>query len=897
MDTRPVVRKKRGISPVWTLPLIALLICGWILFRAYQNAGIEITIYFEDASGITAGKTQIVSRGIPVGLVKEVKPDLDKHRICTTVKMDKEMGKYLMKDTTFWIVRPELSAARVYGLETILSGSYIGVQTGISTEPEREFTGLSTPPPVSANAPGLHLFLKADALRSIQVGSGIYYRNIRIGTVQTYSLENDDNVIINTYIEPAYSHLVREGSRFRNASGFGISGKLTDLKFHVESIASLIMGGIVLDTPEPLESSPPSRNGQTFTLYKDIDASRYVVPMSLRLSSSNGITEGVTKVIYHGMNAGIVDNIEFNNDAQHMVTAHILLDPRAKGILKQGTTFWINQPEIGISGIKNLDTALDGPYITFEPGEGQFQDHFEILATPPAQTPLRPGTEYFLTTDNTSPLSVGAPVIYKNVQVGEIVSVDLTQDRIRIKIFIYQPHEQLLQQNSVFWNSSGIKVDAGLFSGLKVDVGSLSSLLQGGITLFNPDPGKKKTLPAKAGQTFTLYNSFNEAVAKIPSLQPMGYSFQLKADDLGPYKVGSPILFKKVTVGEVVGFHFSGRDKDVLIDCFIKQPYQDMVSSTSRFFDLSGIHVEGGLSGLTVQTGSLESIVSAGIGFISPPGGKRPEVNAVYTLFKTEDAARIADDLKMTIRFAEASDLKAGTLVKYKGIPIGKVTETRFAGDLKTIIAEIAVKKEFLSLFRTATQLWLASPSVSLSGIKNLDTVTSGPYIAVAPGEGQLSREFVALDEEPQVTIPQQGLNLVLTSKRLGSLKIHSPVYYRQVKVGEITGFALSKSFQNVQINVNIAHAYARIIRENTRFWNVSGAKFDAGLFSGVTVSAESVEAIVAGGIALATPDGGEMGGKVDQGHRFDLYDEAESCWLTWAPYMNPADNGQAATP
>ena len=895
MDARPIVRKKRGISPIWTLPILALIICGWIIFRAYQNAGIEITIYFEDASGITPGKTQVVSRGIPVGIVRDVKPDIDKHRIRTTVKMDKVMDKYLVKDTVFWVVRPELSAARIYGLETILSGSYIGIQTGASTDPAHEFTGLSTPPPVSKTAPGLHLLLKADALRSVQIGSGIYYRNIRIGSVETYHLEDNDNVLINTYIEPEYSHLVREASRFGNASGLSLSGKLTDIKFHVESVASLIMGGIVLDTPEPLEASPPAKNGQTFVLYKDSDASKYVLPMSLKLASSSGITEGVTKVMYHGMNAGIVENIELNDDAQHSVTAHILLDPRTKIILKQGTVFWIDQPEIGMGGIKNLNTVLEGPYITFEPGEGPFQDHFDIQPTPPAQTPLRPGAKYILTAENTPALSVGAPVLYKNIQVGEIVSVNLTPKNITVTIFIYQPHEHLLNQNSVFWNSSGIKVDAGLFSGVKVETGSLSSIIQGGIAFISPDMGKKKAIPAKEGQEFTLYDSFSTAVAKVPALQPLGYSFQIKTEDLGPYKVGSPILFKNVTVGEVVGFHFSGKDKDVFMDCFIKDPYQDMISSTSQFFDLSGVQIEGGLSGLTMKTGSLESIISAGIGFITPPGGKRPEPHAVYTLFTSEDSARNADDLKMTIRFSDANELKDGTPLKYKGIPIGKVTGTRFAEDLKTIIAEVSVKKNFLTLFRTSTQVWLVTPSFNLSGVKNLDTITSGPYITLIPGEGQEKREYVALNGEPQVTIPQQGLNIVLVNKRLGSLKIHSPVYYRQVKIGEVTGFQLSKSFQNVLINVNISPSYAGIVRENSRFWNASGARIDAGIFSGVTVSTESVEAIVAGGIALATPDNNEMGGKADQGHRFDLYDEADPCWLKWAPYINPTDNRQAS--
>ena len=529
---------------------------------------------------------------------------------------------------------------------------------------------------------------------------------------------------------------------------------------------------------------------------------------------------------------------------------------------------------------------MNGPSITFEPGGGPFQDHFDILSVPPAQIPLRPGVEYILTAENTGSLAVGAPVVYKNIQVGEVVNVDLVKNNPEIRIYIYQPYVSLLQKNSVFYNSGGVKVDAGLFSGLKIEAGSLSSILHGGVSFFTPDPGKQKAPEAKRGQRFTLYNSFGDAVRALPALHPRGYSFQIKADDLGPYKVGSPILYKKVTVGEIVGFHFSGKEKDVLIDCFIKHPYEDMVSSSSRFFDLSGLRIEGSLSGITMQTGSLESIISAGIGFITPPEGKRPAINAIYPLFRNEDAAQTADDVKLTIRFTQAGDLKTGAPVKYKGITIGKVTETHFAEDLNTIIAEVVVRKNLITLFRKSTRIWLVTPSFGISGIKNLDTLASGPYITLAPGEGPAAREFVASTGEPEITLPPQGLNLILISKHLGSLKVHSPVYYRQIQVGEVTGFTLSTSFQQVLINVNIAPPYTPIVREYTRFWNVSGARIEGGLLSGVSVSTDSIEAIVAGGIALATPDNKEMGGKVEQGHGFELYDKAEPCWLDWKPQL-----------
>ncbi|MEE4243405.1 MAG: MlaD family protein, partial [Desulfopila sp.] len=390
MEPTPVLKKKRRISPIWTLPVIAFCISLWIVYTSYQEAGITVTVYFEDASGITQGKTQVIIRGIPIGTVSGIEPDLDNRRVKTLISMDKSAEKFLSEDARFWIVRPEISAASIQGLDTLLSGSYIGFQPGISSERTTNFVGLSSPPPIPEETPGLHINLRAEELGSIHNGSEVYYRNLTIGSITKHRLSKDSgSVIISLFIKPEYAHLVREGSRFCNASGVTLSGKLTNLQVRVESLASLMKGGIVLHTPKALENTPAAHNGMTFPLYKDLEAAQYGVEMTLQLASSRGITEGETKLIYRGLVAGIVKKIDFNDDEKHTVTAHIMLDPRAERILRQGTQFWLVSPEISLEKVENLDVLLSGSYITFIPGEGSFQDHFEILPAPPPQRPLR----------------------------------------------------------------------------------------------------------------------------------------------------------------------------------------------------------------------------------------------------------------------------------------------------------------------------------------------------------------------------------------------------------------------------------------------------------------------------------------------------------------------------
>ena len=463
MSDHTTIKQSRGISAIWTLPILAILICAWLLYKSYTDAGITIEVYFENAKGLTPEKTQVVFMGLPVGMVKKVVPDLEKTLVKATIQMDKSTKPHLVEDVSFWLVKPEVSADRITGLDTILSGSYIGVKKGVSTVPATEFTALSSAPPVSKDEPGLHIQLRSKDLRSIQEGSAIYFKNIRIGNVQSYKLEGNRSVLIDCHILPKYSDLIQKNSRFYDASGISASGSFTNLKIRMESIASLFIGGIVVSTPLQSKDRTPAENGDTFPLYEDFDSSRFGLPMTLKLSSGENIVAGVTKVIYRGYEAGFVDRVTINDDEHHTVTAHILLDPRAAMVLKEGTQFWLVSPSLSLSGASNLGTLMSGSYITFEMGDGDFKDDFDILNTPPLPVPLRPGKTFRLATDEVS-ITTGASVYYHKIEIGEVVGSQLAPDRksVLTTVFINEEFCDLITPKTIFVNTSGITFDASL---------------------------------------------------------------------------------------------------------------------------------------------------------------------------------------------------------------------------------------------------------------------------------------------------------------------------------------------------------------------------------------------------------------------------------------------------
>ncbi|RUP85160.1 MCE family protein, partial [Corynebacterium propinquum] len=156
------------------------------------------------------------------------------------------------------------------------------------------------------------------------------------------------------------------------------------------------------------------------------------------------------------------------------------------------------------------------------------------------------------------------------------------------------------------------------------------------------------------------------------------------------------------------------------------------------------------------------------------------------------------------------------------------------------------------------------------------ETLVSGNYIAASPGDGEPTRKFKALSEEPPLSDAKPGLHLTLKADRLGSLTRGSPVFYKQIQVGQVKSYLLSEDQSTVEIKVYIEPTYAHLVRKHTRFWNASGISIDANL-SGVKVRSESLSSIVAGGITFATPENRKDSPPTDPSLPFRLYEDFDA--------------------
>ena len=282
---------------------------------------------------------------------------------------------------------------------------------------------------------------------------------------------------------------------------------------------------------------------------------------------------------------------------------------------------------------------------------------------------------------------------------------------------------------------------------------------------------------------------------------------------------------------------------------------------------------------------SFAAIIRGGIAFDTPNLGETSvpaEDRDKFKLYKDYKEAR--SGITIFIRFATGQGLTPkSTKVRFKGIDIGLVEAVDVVPDLSGVIATVVMDPRTKRALREGTQFWLVSPKVSLSEVSGLETLVGGSYINAKPDlKGKSARHFTALKKAPGETVDPGQLDIVLQGGSRGSIKVGSPVHFRQVQVGEVSDYELASTGDAVNIFVIIYRKYVPLVRENSVFFNVSGMDF--GLFSGLKT--ESLETLVAGGVAFATPEGETIGKQAQKGQIFQLHEEAKGAWLGWAPQI-----------
>lgn len=506
-----IVKKKSGISVIWILPIVALLVGGWIAYKSYQDKGVMIRVAFTEINGVTAGKTQVMHKGLPLGMVKSYTIDYKKHKIYLDIEMVKEVKPFLYEDLKFWIVRPEISTTRITGLDTLLSGSYIAVKPGKSKKLTTEFEGLSEPPPIPAQSIAYNLNLTAPAKDSLSVGAPLLFKQMKVGEIVSIKFKEDSTDLdIGVVVYKKFANLVSASSYFWNASGLRITASFDEgLEMQLGSMQTLIEGGIVFATPP--DATPLETDTAEFQLYANQDNAEDSVQSKVYFSFVDpaGIKVGTT-IKYKGVEIGEVSKLDMD-DALENVTAEAIIHKRAKKMFTKGSTFWIENKSLSLNNLGSVQQIMAGAYIAMLPGNGEAKTQFVVSQDAPKLLKAPGELIIVLHTPRLGSLNVGSPLLYRQIVVGEVTSFNLatTGQHVEVYVKILAPYTPLVREESQFYLASGIRVEGGLMTTMKIATESLESLVTGGIAFVTPN-NDKMGKSVKTGHQFMLHEDIGE---------------------------------------------------------------------------------------------------------------------------------------------------------------------------------------------------------------------------------------------------------------------------------------------------------------------------------------------------------------------------------------------------
>ena len=315
-----IVSERKKFPGIWFVPIIALLIGIWMVINHYRSLGPEVHIEFKTAEGIEPEKTKVKSLDVEVGVVESVRIKDDLKGVVVVVRIKREAAELLRSDTQFWVVRPRVTGAGVSGLGTLLSGAYIELSPGLKQivkKREQHVKGLDEIPATPLTAPGLHFTLSSDESTSMGIGDPITFRGYEVGNVEQVILDPaSKKIAIHCFIKQPFDSLVNSNTRFWNSSGIAFNATPGGFSVRMQSLTSLLRGGVSFRIPKGSTPGAPVENNAQFVLYPDedsIDRNPYKNFQEYLLFFETSV-QGLhpkAPVLYRGIQVGTVKDVSF----------------------------------------------------------------------------------------------------------------------------------------------------------------------------------------------------------------------------------------------------------------------------------------------------------------------------------------------------------------------------------------------------------------------------------------------------------------------------------------------------------------------------------------------------------------------------------------------------------
>ena len=848
-----------------------------------STPGLHLTLK-ASVLGSISEDSPITFKQIPIGYVTGYHYAEDSQDININIFIEQEYAHLVKENSLFWNTSGvQITASITAGIKvnTGSLGSILGGGIAVDTlsyqeklSPAKNGHTFPLHADFQSAEMGHEVELTLDWNSGVNHNAAILFQGLTIGTIESFSKIDPQTrkVTAKAKVNPRVVPYLTETSQFYLVSPhIDLTG--------ISNAKTLLTGAYISIRPS-LQGKPTNK----FSVFNVKPPYRYTEPgLHLIIDSNDRHSLQVGSNIYYKQQViGSVQAVDSVGAGQHLIHIHVQEEYQhyitSTSHFYNNSGFKVKANLLGVDveaqslqsiltggiSVVNIDNAVaDNPVVN--------GDRFNLFVN---KKLAEQRTSFTLVISANEQINTNTRILHRGVEIGSIHNIEVEGDKSKLYLGILPEYETILREGTQFWLA---KPNLSLSGATDTN-----ALLGGAYITFNLDKENKMIKT-----DFVLLTSPPAKYASASGLQ-----LSLVANSASVATAGSSISYRGVVVGQVDNITLDKKADKVRVNITIDDEHKSLIRADTRFYNASGLMLSGGLGGFVVKTESVDAILRGGISFYNPINSENPpvEVNELdrFELFEHFEQAKNSG-LTISIHFNDFTGLKVKTNVVYQGQKVGSVARLVFNDDEIGVTALVLLNDIGAKFAKQGASFWVVEPEIGLVGSKNISSLLEGAFIALLPSNKAVKQQtvFEALELPPTIKQLPYGLNVKLIAKCLGSVRIGNPVLYRQVKVGEVIGIDLSPTADTVDVFINIAKRYAPLVNSGSKFWNTSGINIEAGIFSGVNIDSESIETLIAGGIAFATPEL-ETDTKTDaaddqaQVKSFSLYQDVDEDWLEW---------------
>jgi len=583
--------------------------------------------------------------------------------------------------------------------------------------------------------------------------------------------------------------------------------------------------------------------------------------IEIAFNNIDGLDVRQSHIQFNGLHIGDIHSIKIDDKNINQFIVKATIYSGYNYLIKEGSVFYKVEPQLSLNGVSDLSNVLKGNYIEIIPTTTNLEElkklKNQFIFKGFDAKPLKNGIRFTLTSDS-GDFDITSAILYKGLQIGEIIKKSIDKFSINYDVLIYEKYKYLISSNTQFYKINPLEFNASL-ENINIKIPSLKNMISSGIGFITPseDENIKSTYP--------LYNSQDEVKVKNDFNQV--YSFKFLSNSVSN---NESIYYRGVLVGKVDRVELQ---KDINIAYgHIDKKYIYLINDSTVFFKQKAISSKISTEGLEVDISNFKELVLGGLTFITP--NKKDKLkNKTFTYYEDIENYYNQDKFTISLRLKDNYNIKKSSKLLYKNIEIGQVTKIALNTD---IFVTITIDKKYKYLFGKESKIYLQGIKISLDKIENISSTVFGDNLYLIADKNNGLKSNYRIDAvNPDDTFYEEGLRIKLKAKESKNITVGSPIYYKGFEVGEIYDADLTTNGQFVIFDLFIKKRYANIVQPTSKFYKATTIDMEVGVF-GAKIKMGSAKSMLKGGIVFVNEQATATTTSLKEGTTFNLLEKKD---------------------